>query len=73
MTTKARTSEGADLPLFSVPEAAEILGICVRKTRELYLSGALRARRIGTRVLFAPSDLADFVASLRDDDREGEN
>lgn len=47
--------------LYSVEEAARILGVSVRTLREWEYAGRIRAVRLGRRVMFSRAVLADVV------------
>lgn len=52
-------------------EAADVLSISLKKLDELSNRGAIRRLHIGTRVMYTPDALLDFVTRLseRGDDR----
>lgn len=45
-------------PLLDLDGAAEVLGISSRSLRRYSAAGAVKSRRMGRRLLFAPEDLA---------------
>jgi hypothetical protein len=51
-----------DSILIGRKDAAKVLGICVRSLDQAVVSGLLRPRRLGRRVLFSPDELKRFAA-----------
>lgn len=51
---------------YSIPEAAQVIGISPRKFHDLLSGGYLASVRIGGRRLIRHADLAHFVAGLEE-------
>lgn len=65
-TTKSTFPEfNSATRLLSVREAAERLGVSIRHVHDLVKDRHVATVRLGRRLLFAPSDLEEFIASCR--------
>jgi excisionase family DNA binding protein len=62
-SVRAATDDPAPLRLLNAAQAGEALNISARQVYNEVREGRLTAIRIGTRVLFRPSDILDFVES----------
>ena len=51
---------------YSIPEAAEVIGIKTSKLYELIAEGQIIAKKIGSRTIILDETIRDFLANLPD-------